>query len=186
MVFVGVAAMNVSYGANVDVVSDFDNNTLTTVELDDSQSKTIWGFENLAKVQTKTGGDMQNTHIEADEGLWNYEYMILNDTIMDRNDRVYGKDGNQILYAHYSLTPYGYADITIIDDVGNSGGYVNYPTMKNIGDSVTHTFKPFTDYDDIHYEPFFIQIIGRAHLSPYTLYFLFCHFSINNLIFYLL
>ncbi len=153
----GVCRMNASYGANVDVVSDFDNNTLTTVELSDSQSKTILGFENLAEVQTKTGGDMQNTHIETDEGLWNYEYMILNGTIMDRNDRVYGKNGNQTLYAHYSLTPYGYADMTIIDDVGNCGGYVNYPTMKNIGDSVTHTFKPFIDYDDIHFEPFFIQ-----------------------------
>ena len=157
MVFIGVATMSISYGANVDVVSDFDNNTLTTVELSESQSKTIWGFENLAKVQTRTGGDMQNTHIETDEGLWNYEYMILNDTIMDRNDRVYGKNGDQTLYAHYTLTPYCYADITIIDEHGNAGGFVNFPRMTDIGDSVTHTFKPFIDYDDIHYEPFFIQ-----------------------------
>ena len=155
--FLLLGMANTVYGANVDVVSDFNNNTLTIVEMSDSQSKTIWGFENLAEVQTKSGGDMKNTHIETDEGLWNYEYMILNGQIMDRNDRVYGKNGNQTLYAHYSLTPYGYADITIIDDVGNSGGYVNYPGMKNLGDSVTHTFKPFTDYDDIHWEPFFIQ-----------------------------
>ena len=166
--FLLLGVLNTSNAASVDVVSDFDNNTLTTVEMSDSQSKTIWGFENLAEVQTKTGGDMKNTHIETDEGLWNYEYMTLNGQIMDRNDRVYGKNGNQILYAHYTLTPYGYADITIIDDVGNSGGYVNYPAMKNIGDSVTHTFKPFTDYDDIHWEPFFIQDMDTKQVyQPY-------------------
>jgi hypothetical protein len=164
MVLIGVAAMSTSYGANVDIISDFDNNTLTTVEMSDSQSKTIWGFENLAKVQTRTGGDMQNTHIETDEGLWNYEYMILNDTIMDRNDRIYGKNGDQTLYAHYSLTPYCYADITIIDEHGNSGGFVNFPRMTQDGDSVTHTFKPFIDYDDVHYEPFFIQDIDTKQV----------------------
>ena len=157
MIFIGIGAMtvNVSYGANVDVISDFDNNTLTTVEMSESQSKTIWGFENLAKVQTRTGGDMQNTHIETDEGLWNYEYMILNDTIMDKNDRVYGKNGNQTLFAHYSFTPFMFAEIDVIDLHGHSGSSATYPAMKYETDSITKTFKPFTDVET-GYTPLYI------------------------------
>ena len=147
MIFIGIASITASYGANVDVISDFDNNTLTTVELSESQSKTIWGFENLAKVQTRTGGDMQNTHIETDEGLYNYEYMMLNDTIMEKNDRIYGKNGNQTLIAHYSFTPYMYAEIDVIDLHGHSSSGATYPAMKHTGDSITKTFKPFTDVE---------------------------------------
>ena len=143
------------HGADVDVISDFDNNTLTTVELSESQSKTIWGFENLAKVQTRTGGDMQNTHIETDEGLYNYEYMILNDTIMEKNDRVYGKNGNQTLYAHYSFSPYAFAEIDVIDLHGHSSSSSTYPAMKHNGDSITKTFKPFTDVET-GYSPLYI------------------------------
>lgn len=155
MLFIGIAAMSASYGADVDVVRDFDNNTLTTVELSESQSKTIWGFENLAKVQTRTGGDMQNTHIETDEGLWNYEYMILNDTIMEKNDRLYGKNGNQTLYAHYGFTPYMFAEIDVIDLHGHSGSNSTYPAMKTMDDSITKTFKGFTDVES-GYTPLYI------------------------------
>ena len=156
MIFIGIGAMSSTvHGADVDVISDFDNNTLTTVELSESQSKTIWGFENLAKVQTRTGGDMQNTHIETDEGLYNYEYMILNDTIMEKNDRVYGKNGNQTLYAHYSFSPYAFAEIDVIDLHGHSSSSSTYPAMKHNGDSITKTFKPFTDVET-GYSPLYI------------------------------
>ena len=167
MVFIGISCMSTTYGANVDVISDFDNNTLTSVELSDSQSKTIWGFENLAEVQTRTGGAMKNTEIETDEGLWTYQYMILDGIIMDDNDRVYGKNGNQTLFAHYVLTPYGHASITIVDEVGNTGGYVDFPTMTKEGDSVTHTFKEPVDVDSIHYDFWYIvDETGSIYLQP--------------------
>ena len=155
MIFIGIGAMSVSYGANVEVISDFDNNTLTTVELSESQSKTIWGFENLAKVQTRTGGDMQNTHIETDEGLYNYEYMMLNDTIMEKNDRIYGKNGNQTLIAHYTFSPYAFAQIDILDFHGDSSSSSTYPAMKHTGDSITKTFKEYTDVES-GYTPLYI------------------------------
>ena len=156
MVFIGLACMTSTvHGANVEVISDFDNNTLTTVELSESQSKTIWGFENLAKVQTRTGGDMQNTHIETDEGLYNYEYMMLNDTIMEKNDRIYGKNGNQTLIAHYTFSPYAFAQIDILDFHGDSSSSSTYPAMKHTGDSITKTFKEYTDVES-GYTPLYI------------------------------
>ena len=156
MIFIGIGAMSSTvHGANVNVISDFDNNTLTTVELSESQSKTIWGFENLAKVQTRTGGDMQNTHIETDEGLYNYEYMMLNDTIMEKNDRIYGKNGNQTLIAHYTFSPYAFAQIDILDFHGDSSSSSTYPAMKHTGDSITKTFKEYTDVES-GYTPLYI------------------------------
>lgn len=151
--FIGVIGL--VNATNVEVISDFDNNTLTTVELSESQSKTIWGFENLAKVQTRTGGDMQNTHIETDEGLYNYEYMMLNDTIMEKNDRIYGKNGNQTLIAHYSFSPYAFAQIDILDFHGDSSSSSTYPAMKHTGDSITKTFKEYTDVES-GYTPLYI------------------------------
>ena len=152
-IFIGV--IGVVNATNVNVISDFDNNTLTTVELSESQSKTIWGFENLAKVQTRTGGDMQNTHIETDEGLYNYEYMMLNDTIMEKNDRIYGKNGNQTLIAHYTFSPYAFAQIDILDFHGDSSSSSTYPAMKHTGDSITKTFKEYTDVES-GYTPLYI------------------------------
>lgn len=166
MIFIGIASITASYGANVDVISDFDNNTLTTVELSESQSKTIWGFENLAKVQTRTGGDMQNTHIETDEGLYNYEYMMLNDTIMEKNDRIYGKNGNQTLIAHYSFSPYMFAEIDVIDLHGHSSSSVTYPAMKHTGDSITKTFKDFTDVEDGYTGLYILDLDTNVKYQP--------------------
>lgn len=57
------------------------------------------------------------------------------------------------------FTPYMNAEIDVIDLHGHSGSSVTYPAMKHTGDSITKTFKDFTDVES-GYSPLYILDLG--------------------------
>lgn len=155
--FLLLGALNTANAANVDfnVTSNVDDNVIDTIQIDDRGSKTVWGIENNAELRARNGGSMANTYIEKEDGRWTYDYLENNGIQLDRNDRVYGKETNNLV-AIYTFSPYMFAEINIIDEHGNAGGGSTYPAMKESGDTITHTFKSFTDVDPA-YTPLYIQ-----------------------------
>lgn len=155
--FLLLGALNTANAANVDfnVTSNVDDNVVATIQIDDRGSKAVSGIENNAELRAKDGGSMANTYIEKEDGRWTYDYLENNGVQLDRNDRVYGKDDNNLV-AIYTFSPYMFAAINIVDEHGNAGGSGDFAKMKESGDSITHTFKPFTDVDPA-YTPLYIQ-----------------------------
>lgn len=155
--FLLLGALNTANAANVDfnVTSNVDDNVIDTIQIDDRGSKTVWGIENNAKLRARNGGSMANTYIEKEDGRWTYDHLENNGIQLDRNDRVYGKEANTLV-AIYTFSPYMFAEINAIDEHGNAGGGSTYPAMKESGDTITHTFKSFTDVDPA-YTPLYIQ-----------------------------
>lgn len=60
MIFIGIASITASYGADLDVVRDFDNTTIYHTIKSDSGSQKVSGIENNAKLVT-TGTGSQKT-----------------------------------------------------------------------------------------------------------------------------
>lgn len=162
LVFIGLGAMTVSYGANVDISRDFDNVTIYHAEKSDSSSQAVYGLENNAKLigrdkvnHTEPVSTMKNTVVESDTGYYTYSHLIDEDgNQLNPTDRV-KFNYNRILTAHYSFTPYMNAEIDVIDLHGHSASSVTYPAMKYETDSVTKTFKEFTDVET-GYTPLYI------------------------------
>lgn len=155
--FLLLGALNTANATNVDfnVTSNVDDNVIDTIQIDDRGSKTVWGVENNAELRARNGGSMANTYIEKEDGRWTYDHLENNGIQLDRNDRVYGKEANTLV-AIYTFSPYMFAEINAIDEHGNAGGGSTYPAMKESGDTITHTFKSFTDVDPA-YTPLYIQ-----------------------------
>ena len=145
LVFIGLGAMSLSYGADLDVVRDFDNTTIYHTVKSDYGSQKVYGIENNAKLVT-TGQGSQKT-IETENGY--YEYSFLSDengVRLNSTDKV-KFNVNRTLTANYDFTPYMNAEIDVIDLHGHSSSSATYPAMKHTGDSITKTFKPFTDVE---------------------------------------
>ena len=163
MIFIGIAAMSSTvHGADVNVVRDFDNVTIYHAEKSDSSSQAIYGLENNAKLigrdrvnHTEPVSTMKNTVVESDTGYYTYQHLVDEDgNQLNPTDRV-KFNYNRTLTAIYGFTPYMNAEIDIIDLHGHSGSSSTYPAMKHTGDSITKTFKEFTDVET-GYSPLYI------------------------------
>ena len=163
MIFIGIAAMSSTvHGADVNVVRDFDNVTIYHAEKSDSSSQAVYGLENNAKLigrdrvnHTEPVSTMKNTVVESDNGYYTYQHLVDEDgNQLNPTDRV-KFNYNRTLTAIYGFTPYMNAEIDIIDLHGHSGSSSTYPAMKHTGDSITKTFKEFTDVET-GYSPLYI------------------------------
>ena len=162
MIFIGIGAMSVSYGANVDISRDFDNVTIYHAEKSDSSSQAVYGLENNAKLigrdrvnHTEPVSTMKNTVVESDTGYYTYSHLIDEDgNQLQPTDRV-KFNYNRTLTAIYGFTPYMNAEIDVIDLHGHSSSSSTYPAMKHETDSITKTFKDFTDVET-GYTPLYI------------------------------
>ena len=163
MVFMGIACMTAAvHGANVDISRDFDNVTIYHAEKSDSSSQAVYGLENNAKLigrdrvnHTEPVSTMKNTVVESDNGYYTYQHLVDEDgNQLNPTDRV-KFNYNRTLTAIYGFTPYMNAEIDIIDLHGHSGSSSTYPAMKHTGDSITKTFKEFTDVET-GYSPLYI------------------------------
>ena len=154
MIFIGIGAMTASYGANVDINRDFDNVTIYHAEKSDSSSQAVYGLENNAKLigrdkvnHTEPVSTMKNTVVESDNGYYTYQHLVdENGNQLNPTDRV-KFNYNRTLTAIYGFTSYMNAEIDVIDLHGHSGSSSTYPAMKHETDSITKTFKPFTDVE---------------------------------------
>ena len=145
LIFIGFGAMTVSYGADLDVVRDFDNTTIYHTVKSDSGSQKVSGIENNARLTT-TGSGSQKT-VEMENGYYEYSFLSDEDGVrLNSTDRV-KFNVNHTLTANYDFTPYMFAEINVVDLHGHSGSSSTYPAMKHTGDSITKTFKPFTDVE---------------------------------------
>lgn len=152
--FLLLGVANTVYGADLDVVRDFDNVTVYHVTKSDYGSQTVSGIENNAKLVT-TGPGSQKT-IETDDGYYEYSFLSdENDVRLNSTDRV-KFNYNRTLTANYDFYPYMFAAINIVDEHGNAGGGSTYPAMKESGDSISHTFGPFVDVET-GYKPLYIK-----------------------------
>lgn len=163
LVFIGLGAMSTTvHGANVDISRDFDNVTIYHAEKSDSSSQAVYGLENNAKLigrdrvnHTEPVSTMKNTVVESDTGYYTYQYLTDEDgNQLQPTDRV-KFNYNRTLTAIYGFTPYMNVDIDVVDLHGHSGSSATYPTMKHNGDSITKTFKEFTDVET-GYKPLYI------------------------------
>ena len=162
MIFIGLACMTATYGANVDINRDFDNVTIYHAEKSDSSSQAVYGLENNAKLigrdrvnHTEPVSTMKNTVVESDTGYYTYSHLIDEDgNQLNPTDRV-KFNYNRTLTAIYGFTPYMNAEIDVIDLHGHSASSATYPAMKYETDSVTKTFKEFTDVES-GYTPLYI------------------------------
>ena len=163
MIFIGVACMSATvHGADVNIQRDFDNVTIYHAEKSDSSSQAVYGLENNAKLigrdrvnHTEPVSTMKNTVVESDTGYYTYSHLIDEDgNQLNPTDRV-KFNYNRTLTAIYGFTPYMNAEIDVIDLHGHSASSVTYPAMKYETDSVTKTFKPFTDVET-GYSPLYI------------------------------
>lgn len=163
MIFIGIACMTAAvHGANVDISRDFDNVTIYHAEKSDSSSQAVYGLENNAKLigrdkvnHTEPVSTMKNTVVESDTGYYTYQYLTDEDgNQLQPTDRV-KFNYNRTLTAIYGFTPYMNAEIDVIDLHGHSGSSSTYPAMKHTGDSITKTFKAYTDVEE-GYTPLYI------------------------------
>lgn len=142
-----------------DVTRNVDGNVIGTVSIQHAGSKAVYGIENnlgLADYDKETHEQrLSSDTIDVDDGVWTYDHLENNNVSLGPNDRVYGKDDNNLV-AIYDFSPYMFAKIDIVDEHGNAGGSADFAKMKESGDSITHTFKPFTDVDPA-YTPLYIQ-----------------------------
>lgn len=142
-----------------DVTSNVDGNVIGTVSIQHAGSKAVYGIENnlgLADYDKETHEQrLSSDTIDVDDGVWTYDHLENNNVSLGPNDRVYGKDDNNLV-AIYDFSPYMFAKIDIVDEHGNVGGSGDFAKMKESGDSITHTFKPFTDVDPA-YTPLYIK-----------------------------
>jgi hypothetical protein len=152
--FLLLGLANTVYGADLDVVRDFDNVTVYHAVKSDYGSQTVSGIENNARLVT-TGPGSQKT-IEVENGY--YEYSFLSDengVRLNSTDRV-KFNYNRTLTANYDFYPTFNAEITVIDPQGNADRYATFPGMKP-GDSLTQIFADPVDYDTVHYDFWYIQ-----------------------------
>ena len=163
MIFMGIACLTATvHGADVNVVRDFDNVTIYHAEKSDSSSQAVYGLENNAKLigrdrvnHTEPVSTMKNTVVESDTGYYTYQYLADEDgNQLNPTDRV-KFNYNRTLTAIYGFTPYMNAEIDVIDLHGHSSSSSTYPAMKHETDSITKTFKPFTDVET-GYTPLYI------------------------------
>ena len=163
MIFMGIACLTATvHGADVNVVRDFDNVTIYHAEKSDSSSQAVYGLENNAKLigrdrvnHTEPVSTMKNTVVESSTGYYTYSHLIDEDgNQLKPTDRV-KFNYNRTLTAIYGFTPYMNAEIDVIDLHGHSASSVTYPAMKYETDSVTKTFKDFTDVET-GYTPLYI------------------------------
>lgn len=152
--FLLLGVANTVYGADLDVVRNFDNVTVYHAVKSDYGSQTVSGIENNARLVT-TGPGSQKT-IETEDGF--YEYSFLSDengVRLNSTDRV-KFNYNRTLTANYEFYPTFNAEITVIDPQGNADRYATFPGMKP-GDSLTQVFAEPVDYDTVHYDFWYIQ-----------------------------
>ena len=164
LVFIGLGAMSLSYGADLDVVRDFDNTTIYHTVKSDAGSQKVYGIENNAKLVT-TGQGSQKT-IETENGY--YEYSFLSDengVRLNSTDKV-KFNVNRTLTANYDFTPYMNAEIDVIDLHGHSGSSSTYPAMKHETDSITKTFKDFTDVEDGYTGLYILDLDTNVKYQP--------------------
>lgn len=163
-VFLLLGVANIAYGAELNVTRDFDNVTIYHTVKSDSGSQTVQGIENNAKLMSKDGKLMANGIYEDDNGRYEYNGMYLNDTLLNRSDRVYFKEP-VLLTAHYNFIPFCNAEIIVNDPQGNADRHATFPHMNKEGDSLTQIFAEPCDYDTSSYE--FINIIDTETNATY-------------------
>ena len=173
LVFIGIGAMSLSYGADVDVVRDFDNTTVYHAVKSDSGSQAVYGLENNAKLigrdkvnHTEPISKMANTEVKVDDGYYTYQNLIDENGIqLNPTDRV-KFNYNRTLTAVYKFTPYMFAEIDVLDLHGHSASSATYPAMKHTGDSITKTFKDFTDVEDGYTGLYILDLDTNVKYQP--------------------
>ena len=159
--FLLLGMANTVYGADLDVVRDFDNVTIYHAVKSDYGSQTVSGIENNARLVT-TGPGSQKT-IETEGGY--YEYSFLSDengVRLNSTDRV-KFNYNRTLTANYDFYPTFNAEITVNDPQGNADRYATFPGMKP-GDSLTQIFADPVDFDIVHYDFWYIQDVNTGKI----------------------
>ena len=164
LIAIAISSIAVVSAADVDVVRDFDNTTIYHVEKSDYGSQKVSGIENNAKLVT-TGTGSQKT-IETENGY--YEYSFLSD---ENNVRLNSTDKvkfnyNRTLTANYEFYPFMFAEINIIDLHGHTGSDSNYPAMKTASDSITKTFKEYTDVEEGYRSLYILDIDTNTKYQP--------------------
>lgn len=157
-----VSSIAVVSAADVDVVRDFDNTTVYHAVKSDSSSQTVYGLENSAKLigrdkvnHTEPISTMANTEVKVDDGYYTYQNLIDENGIqLNPTDKV-KFNYNRTLTAVYKFTPYMFAEIDVLDFHGHSASSATYPAMKTANDSITKTFKEYTDVEE-GYKPLYI------------------------------
>lgn len=159
-----VSSIAVVSAADVYIVRDFDNTTIYHAVKSDYGSQKVSGIENNAKLVT-TGTGSQKT-IETENGY--YEYSFLSD---ENNVRLNSTDKvkfnyNRTLTANYEFYPFMFAEINIIDLHGHTGSDSNYPAMKTASDSITKTFKEYTDVEEGFRPLYILDIDTNTKYQP--------------------
>ena len=164
VILIGIIMSSIAVinAADVDVVRDFDNTTVYHAVKSDSSSQAVYGLENNAKLigrdkvnHTEPISKMANTEVKVDDGYYTYQNLIDENGIqLNPTDRV-KFNYNRTLTAVYKFTPYMFAEIDVLDFHGHSSSSATYPAMKTTSDSITKTFKEYTDVET-GYKPLYI------------------------------
>lgn len=157
-----ISSIAVVSAADVDVVRDFDNTTIYHTVKSDSSSQAVYGLENSAKLigrdkvnHTEPISTMANTEVKVDDGYYTYQNLVDENGIqLNPTDKV-KFNYNRTLTAVYKFTPYMFAEIDVLDFHGHSASSATYPAMKTASDSITKTFKEYTDVEE-GYKPLYI------------------------------
>ena len=157
-----IISIAVVSAGDVDVVRDFDNTTVYHAVKSDSSSQAVYGLENNAKLigrdkinHIEPVSKMANTEIKVDDGYYTYTNLVDENGIqLNPTDKV-KFNYNRTLTAVYKFTPYMFAEIDVIDLHGHSSSEATYPAMKTASDSITKTFKEYTDVEE-GYRPLYI------------------------------
>ena len=157
-----ISSIAVVSAADVDVVRDFDNTTIYHTVKSDSASQAVYGLENNAKLigrdrvnHTEPVSKMANTEVKVDDGYYTYQNLVDENGIqLNPTDKV-KFNYNRTLTAVYKFTPYMFAEIDVLDLHGHSSSSVTYPAIKTASDSITKTFKEYTDVEE-GYRPLYI------------------------------
>ena len=152
---IAISSIAVVSAADVEIVRDFDNTTVYHTLKSDISSQAVYGLENNAKLigrdrvnHTEPVSKMANTEIKVDDGYYTYQNLVDENGIqLNPTDRV-KFNYNRTLTAVYKFTPYMFAEIDVIDLHGHSSSAATYPAMKTASDSITKTFKEYTDVEE--------------------------------------
>ena len=156
------SSISIIYSANADVIRDFDNTTVYHTVKSDSSSQAVYGLENNAKLigrdkvnHIEPVSKMANTEVKVDDGYYTYQNLVDENGIqLNPTDKV-KFNYNRTLTAVYKFTPYMFAEIDVLDFHGHSSSSVTYPAIKTASDSITKTFKEYTDVEE-GYRPLYI------------------------------
>ena len=162
LIAIAITSIAVVSAADVEITRDFDNTTVYHTVKSDSSSQAVYGLENNAKLigrdkvnHTEPVSKMANTEVKVDDGYYTYQNLVDENGIQLKPTDKVKFNYNRTLTAVYKFTPYMFAEIDVLDLHGHSSSSATYPTMKTASDSITKTFKEYTDVEE-GYRPLYI------------------------------